>query len=415
MSSSSSHATVTYTFVSPDTDLPSWGIPLLEAYESEPEAPLSPVPAPEYPEYLAPSDDDIPAKDQPVYQTNQQRKKFKGGSRDGFIDYAADEEEESSEDEEEEDNEEHLAPTDSALSVPYYTRLRRARISVRPYTPPSPSTKARIAEYASAPTPPSPSPSPLSPLSSPLLLIPSPQLLLPSLTRRDIIPEADMPLQKRARFTALTHRFEIGESSAAATARQTGPTLARGIDYGFIDTLDASILATNERVMTALEGVNGRKTELGATHRHDSEEFYTRHQNAQDDRALLRARISTLERERERERERRYFRFMSFSFEREALYARQAWAYFEGRSQTIEAQIRALHAEVRVLHRQRIDNGDKLTRHIQHEHDRFRELERTRDAERQDGPADAGSSSQGVADALADYEANRSSGNGHDS
>ncbi|GKE00614.1 hypothetical protein Tco_1388597, partial [Tanacetum coccineum] len=290
MSSSSSHVTVTYTSVSPDTDLPSWGIPLLEAYESDPEAPLSPVPAPEYPEYLAPSDDDIPAKDQPL-------------PTDALP--IARSPEESSEDEEEEDKEEHLAPTDSALSVPYY---------------------ARIAEYASAPTPPSPSPSLLSPLSSPLLLIPSPQLILPSLTRRDIIPEADTPLQKRARFTALTHRFEIRKSSSAATARQTGPTLARGIDYGFIDTLDASIRATNERVMIALEGVNGRKTELGATHRHDSEEFYTRHQNAQDDRALLRARISTLERERDR----RYFRFMSFSFEREALYARQAWAYFEG-------------------------------------------------------------------------------------
>ncbi|GJZ49933.1 hypothetical protein Tco_0604123 [Tanacetum coccineum] len=87
-------------------------------------------------------------------------------------------------------------------------------------------------------------------------------------------------------------------------------------------------------------------TNLAATHRHDNEEFYTRHQDAQDDRALLRA----------------------------------------------PHQIRALHAEVKVLQRQRINDGDRLTRHIQHEHDRFRELERTRDAERQDGPADAGSS-----------------------
>ncbi|GJZ06807.1 hypothetical protein Tco_0540600 [Tanacetum coccineum] len=63
-SSSSSHVTVTYTFVSSDDDLPSWGIPLMEAYE--PEAPLSPVHAPVYLEYLAPSDDDIaPAEDQP--------------------------------------------------------------------------------------------------------------------------------------------------------------------------------------------------------------------------------------------------------------------------------------------------------------------------------------------------------------
>ncbi|GKF30151.1 hypothetical protein Tco_0096493, partial [Tanacetum coccineum] len=63
----SSHATVTYTSVSSDTDLPSWGILLMEAYESEPEVPLSPVHAPKYPEYLASSDNDIaPVEDQPL-------------------------------------------------------------------------------------------------------------------------------------------------------------------------------------------------------------------------------------------------------------------------------------------------------------------------------------------------------------
>ncbi|GKB96339.1 putative reverse transcriptase domain-containing protein [Tanacetum coccineum] len=46
--------------------------------------------------------------------------------------------------------------------------------------------------------------------------------------------------------------------------------LARGVDYGFIDTLDASIRATDERVMIALEGVSERMTDLAATHRHDN-------------------------------------------------------------------------------------------------------------------------------------------------
>nr|GEZ01828.1 hypothetical protein [Tanacetum cinerariifolium] len=100
------------------------------------------------------------------------------------------------------------------------TILRRERISVQPYTPP-PSTKARIIEYAFAPTPPSPPPFPLSPLSSPLSRIPSPPLLLPSPTCRDIILEEDMPLQKKVRFTAPSYRFEIRESLTAATARQT--------------------------------------------------------------------------------------------------------------------------------------------------------------------------------------------------
>ncbi|GJU80146.1 reverse transcriptase domain-containing protein, partial [Tanacetum coccineum] len=258
-----------------------------------------------------------------------------------LVDYV-DEEEEPFEDEDEEEEEEHLALVDSILSVPdSVPQLRRqnllrlmslckARKTVRPYSPMAASTKALIAEYASAPTP--PSPFPLSLLPSPLPLIPSLPLLLPLPTCMDIIPEADMMLQNKVRFTNPSYR----ESSAAATARQTRTALTRE--------------------------VNERMTDLAATHRHDIEEFYTRHQDAQDDRALLQARISTLRKES------RYFRSMSLSYE-------------------------ALHAEVR-------------------------ELERTRDAERQDGPVDAGSSCtdslrRGLA--LADYEANRGSGNGDDS
>ncbi|GJU95343.1 hypothetical protein Tco_1320099 [Tanacetum coccineum] len=48
--------------------------------------------------------------------------------------------------------------------------------------------------------------------------IPSPPLLLSSTSHRDDIPEADMPLWKRARFTAPAFGFEVGESSAAAAA-----------------------------------------------------------------------------------------------------------------------------------------------------------------------------------------------------
>nr|GFD13632.1 hypothetical protein [Tanacetum cinerariifolium] len=41
------------------------------------------------------------------------------------------------------------------------------------------------------------------------------------------IPEADIPLWKRARFTTPTSRYEVGESSiaAATAARQIRPTL----------------------------------------------------------------------------------------------------------------------------------------------------------------------------------------------
>ncbi|GKB24889.1 hypothetical protein Tco_0864290 [Tanacetum coccineum] len=45
---------------------------------------------------------------------------------------------------------------------------------------------------------------------------PSLPLLLPPTTHRDDLTKEDMPLQKRARFTAPTCRFEVGESSSAA-------------------------------------------------------------------------------------------------------------------------------------------------------------------------------------------------------
>ncbi|GKC61959.1 hypothetical protein Tco_1089557 [Tanacetum coccineum] len=124
--------------------------------------------------------------------------------------------------------------------------------------------------------------------------IPSPPLLLQSTTHRDDLPEVDMPLQKRACFTAPTGRFEVGESLSAIAARQTGHTLAHRVDYGFVDTVDASIRASESRAMTAVGEVNERVTDLATTQR--------------------------------------YFRSMASSYECEAVNARQAWVHFESMS-----------------------------------------------------------------------------------
>ncbi|GKE31721.1 hypothetical protein Tco_1451043 [Tanacetum coccineum] len=131
----------------------------------------------------------------------------------------------------------------------------------------SPSMEACIAEYAAAPTLPSPPPSLLSPWSPPLPQIPSPPLppppsllhlpppvltslplpssplpplpsslfIPPPVDRREDIPKADLPPRKRLCLTALTSRYEVGESSTAASR----PTGGYRIDYGFIGTLDA--------------------------------------------------------------------------------------------------------------------------------------------------------------------------------
>nr|GFB57218.1 hypothetical protein [Tanacetum cinerariifolium] len=51
------------------------------------------------------------------------------------------------------------------------------------------------------------------------------------------IPEADMPLWKKARFTTPTGGYEVGESSVAAVARQIRPALTVGDSHRAYDRL----------------------------------------------------------------------------------------------------------------------------------------------------------------------------------
>nr|GEW74147.1 retrovirus-related Pol polyprotein from transposon TNT 1-94 [Tanacetum cinerariifolium] len=113
--------------------------------------------------------------------------------------------------------------------------------------------EANILKVASATTPPLP-PAFLSPRTPPFLPIPLP---VPSTSHRAEIPEADTPPRKRLLLTAPKPGCEVGESSAAAAARQPGPTMARSVD----------VLSR------------------------ESSEFYSRHHDAQEDRAAVRAEI----------------------------------------------------------------------------------------------------------------------------
>ncbi|GKD15797.1 hypothetical protein Tco_1204955 [Tanacetum coccineum] len=70
-------------------------------------------------------------------------------------------------------------------------------------------------------------PSPSLPPLPPSLYIPPPVDL------RDDIPESKQPPRKRLYLSTIDSRYEIGESS---TAR---PTRGRGINYGFVSTVDA--------------------------------------------------------------------------------------------------------------------------------------------------------------------------------
>ncbi|GJT17778.1 putative reverse transcriptase domain-containing protein [Tanacetum coccineum] len=55
----------------------------------------------------------------------------------------------------------------------------------------------------------------------------------PPVTRRDDIPEFELPPRKRSCLSTLGSRYEVGESSNAR------PTRGRGIYYGFVSTVDA--------------------------------------------------------------------------------------------------------------------------------------------------------------------------------
>ncbi|GJS76357.1 putative reverse transcriptase domain-containing protein [Tanacetum coccineum] len=135
--------------------------------------------------------------------------------------------------------------------------------------------------------------------------LPSPPLppLLPSLyiplpvDCRDDIPESERPPCKRLCLSTLGPRYEVGESSIAR------PTGGRGVDYGFVSTLDAEerrrgisevgygirntwvnpAEAVPEVAPMTMGEVNTRVTELVELHERDTQDLYALLEDAQDD------------------------------------------------------------------------------------------------------------------------------------
>nr|GFB09090.1 hypothetical protein [Tanacetum cinerariifolium] len=132
---------------------------------------------------------------------------------------------------------------------------------------------------------------------------PSPPLQLPSASRREDIPEVTLPPQKRLDI-ALGPRYEVWESSSAATARPAG---GFRIDYGFFATVDREIMHDPERevgygitdswdeIVETLQGAPvSTDTELGGyvrefemRVRQDTDEIYIRLDDEQTERQLL--------------------------------------------------------------------------------------------------------------------------------
>nr|GEW54914.1 putative reverse transcriptase domain-containing protein [Tanacetum cinerariifolium] len=375
------------------------------------EHPPSPVEIPyvlesEYPEYLEPSDDEVPLEDQPLptdaspiaaspdyVVDSDPNKDPEEDPKDDQADYPADggdgDDEPSDDDDaddtddedpkeepfEDEEEEEHLAPADSSavpivdpvlpaediealeanepthapvspIIIPLsQTRLRRAHKTIRPEPPMSASMEACIARHVALPSPPLLVPSLPLPLPSPLTTIPTDtgaplgykaarirmRALLPSTSCRTDIPKADMPPRTRACLTTSAPGFEIGESSVASDVRHPGPTESdlrrykvEQAGYGITD--DEIVDTLMEIASTTLEGVNERVIELDTTIRQRTDKFEIWFDEVQDDRDLLRARVNTLFRDRPDHRR------TTMLIDREAMYAREAWAYTEDRT-----------------------------------------------------------------------------------
>ncbi|GKC28932.1 hypothetical protein Tco_1036226, partial [Tanacetum coccineum] len=110
--------------------------------------------------------------------------------------------------------------------------------------------------------------------SSPLPPLPASLFIPPLVDRKEDTPEAELPPCKRLCLTALTLRYEVGESSTAALR----PAGGHGIDYGFIGTLDAETRGRGPR-----RSAMGLKI-LGQTRIFQSVEGYKTHAWMQDHR-----------------------------------------------------------------------------------------------------------------------------------
>nr|GEU65040.1 retrotransposon protein, putative, Ty3-gypsy subclass [Tanacetum cinerariifolium] len=348
-------------------------------YVPGPEHPPSPVeipyvPEPEYLEYLEPSDDEAPLEDQPLLDDaspiaaspdyvadSDPKENPKEDPEDDQADYPVDEgdgDDEPSDDEDDDDTNDEDSEEEPFKDEEEEEHLALVDLSAVPIVdsvlPAGDAAEIRIIA------------------------------LLPSTSHRTDIPEADMPPQKRACLTTPTLGFKIGESFTASATRQDE----------IVDTL-------MEIASTTLEGVNKRVTELDTTVRQRTDEFEIRFEEAQDDRALLRARVNTLFRDRPDHR------CIAMLMDREAMYAREAWTFSVDRSSAIAAHVRTLETHVAALIAQTSSLQTQLTTTL----GRIEILE-ARDPETQEGPAEAGNSLERDADRSRNGDNSNDSGTG---
>nr|GEU58365.1 hypothetical protein [Tanacetum cinerariifolium] len=209
---------------------------------------IFPTKRPEYPEYLPPADDVLPAEEQPLPATISPTAESSGyiiesepemepeeedgddeKSEEDSIDYPTNggdndgndlSEDDADDKEEEESSNKPFEEGETAATPPPFGYRVAARIPVQPHILMPFRLESKVERLLAIPTPPL---SPVSPTSYPLppFLMPLPiftplptssfplPLSLPSTSGNESIPEADIPLRKRAPFTTATGGYEI--------------------------------------------------------------------------------------------------------------------------------------------------------------------------------------------------------------
>ncbi|GJX19318.1 putative reverse transcriptase domain-containing protein [Tanacetum coccineum] len=222
--------------------------------------------------------------------------------------------------------------------------------------------KIALPSHAALPAYSSPPPAALP--SLPLPPLPPSLYIPPPVDRRDDIPESEQPPRKRLYLSTLGSRYEVGESS---TAR---PTRGRGIDYGFVSTVDAEerrqgirdvgygirdtwvdlAEAVPEIAPMTVGEVNTRVTELAELHEHDTQDLYALLEDAQDIRSRISQRVymdsqwvDLLIGDRMTLQE------TVWMVEEEAYASREAWAHSIGLSQVHETRFQMHQAELAAL------------------------------------------------------------------
>ncbi|GJU67141.1 hypothetical protein Tco_1253400 [Tanacetum coccineum] len=149
-----------------------------------------------------------------------------------------------------------------------------------------------------------------------------------------------------------------GESSTAAPR----PTRGHGVDYGFINTLDAKPRhqraeevgygirdvwveprkTVEEVAPMTLEGVNTRVTELDAVQEQDTQDIYVVIEDAKDRQTQLSQSVDILIEDRQFHHE------TTLLLDQEALASQEAWAHSVGLSSAVHYKLHAYRTHTRI-------------------------------------------------------------------